>query len=78
MPSENRDRFLAIRLNATEYNKVKETADKQGVSISELCRKLILERIESVKDYVKKSTFGKVSQLKELKEKIKDLHEYIT
>lgn len=78
MASENRDRLLAIRLNALEYAKVKEMADKQGVSVSELCRKLILERIDIVKDYVKKSVFGKVSQLKELKEKIEDLYQSST
>lgn len=78
MPSENRDRFLAIRLNALEYKKVKETADKQGVSISELCRKLILERIDVVKDYVKKSAFGQASKLRELKEKIEDLYQSST
>lgn len=78
MASENRDKLLVLRLNALEYSKVKEMANKQGVSVSALCRKLILERIDVVKDYVKKSAFGQASKLRELKEKIEDLYQSTT
>ena len=74
MGKENRDKLLVLRLNTIEYSKVKDMADKQGVTVSELCRKLILEKIDVVKDYVKKSVFGQASKFRELKEKIDELY----
>jgi hypothetical protein len=79
MARDIRGKLLAIRFSDIEYGKIREMAEKQDITVSELVRKLVLERLDTVKDYVSKSTFGKISELKKLKESIADLYsEYCT